>query len=142
MSSISRRNSRSRSPVNARRFSTFATRFECTFCRMSLAGEWDALQANLPEGWTTAQVELDVGEVEFERAASFLAPAQPRRSGAGALRFIAARDGTGTSPSAVRRLLARLEGAGLAGQLSVVSSETAPAAAPAVGDRTLAQSWD
>jgi hypothetical protein len=109
---------------------------------MSLAGEWDALQANLPADWTTAQVELDMGDVEFARATAFLAPAQPRRSGTGSLRFIAARDGTGPSPSAVSRLLSRLESAGLSGRLSVVSSETAPAAAPAAAQRTLAQSWD
>src|SRR5207247_454472 len=93
MRSISRRNSRSRSSVNARRFSTFAKGFECTFCRMSLAAEWDRIQSELPAGWVHAQVEVDLGDVEFERAASFLAPAQPYRTGRGILRFGTARDG-------------------------------------------------
>src|SRR5207237_2277258 len=45
-------------------------------------------------------------------------------------------------PTAIRRLLARLDAARIAGTLSVVSSETAPPAAAPVAPKTLAQSWD
>src|SRR5579863_7094384 len=129
MSSISRRKSRSRSSDTVRRFSTFATPFECTFCRVSLTGEWTTAQAGLPEGWGSARLELTVSEADYDRAAALLGPAQPYLAG-GTLNFGVARDGSGPGTEAVARLLARLEAEGIGGSLSVFSSEAAAVAVP------------
>src|SRR5579863_1670101 len=130
MSSISRRKSRSRSSDTVRRFSTFATPFECTFCRVSLTGEWSAVQAGLPEGWGSARLELTVTTGDYDRAASLLGPAQPYLAASDTLHFGVARDGSGPGVEAVERLLARLESEGIDGTLGVLSTEAAPVRAP------------
>jgi hypothetical protein len=109
--------------------------------RVSLAAEWDRIQSGLPSDWVHGELEANVGEVEFERAASFLAPAQPYRTGAGILRVAVARDGSAPSPTSIRRMLARLDASGMDAKLTLVSSETA-SAAPRAEQKTLAQSWD
>ncbi|MBV8396735.1 MAG: hypothetical protein JO064_10825 [Actinobacteria bacterium] len=108
---------------------------------MTLVGDWEALERTLPADWGRARVELTVGEQDGERAASFLAPAQPYRSAPHVLRFDTARDGSAAGTTAIRRLLARLDSAGVGGSLVIVSSESAEARAEAA-NRTLAQSWD
>src|SRR5581483_6622413 len=133
--------SRSRSSVSARRFSTFATRFECTFCHVSLVAVWETLEHTLPSGLASARIEMTVTEHDAERAASLLAPAQPRRAATGVLRFDVARDGTALTPGAVRRLLGRLDEAGLDGTLAVLSSQ-AKAPRTAIEERSLAEQWD
>jgi hypothetical protein len=107
---------------------------------MSLVGGWEQLEETLPAGWGRARVALAV-DGSVEHAAALLAPAQPSRAAGGVLRFDVARDGTGPNPNAVRRLLARLDGVGIEGALSVVSTDTAPARAT-LERKSLAESWD
>src|SRR5581483_2873797 len=89
----------------------------------------------------SARIELTVAAGDAARAAALLAPAQPRRAGSGTLRVDVGRDGTAPTPSAVRRLLAHLDEAGVEGTLALLSAEVAPARA-ATATETLAQSWD
>src|SRR5438105_8034260 len=142
MSSISRRNSRSRSSDTTRRFSTLATRFECTFCRVTLVEQWPALENGLPAGWGSARLELTVTKGDAEKAAALLGPAQPLRVAPGVFRLTTARDGTALNPTAVKRLVAHLDEQGIGGALELVSSEAAPVTPPRAAEKTLAQSWD
>jgi hypothetical protein len=108
---------------------------------VSLTGEWEAAQAELPDGWRNARLEVAVSTGDYEHAAALLGPAQPYEAAPGVLRFGVARDGSGPSVEAVGRLLARLEAAGVDGTVGVVSSEDAPIVAPE-GEATLVESWD
>ncbi len=109
---------------------------------MSLVGQWRALQAELPEGWTTAALRLDLsGPEAADRAAALLGPAQPYRAEPTVLRFSVALDGSATGPHGISRLLARVDGARVRGRLQLASSQKAPAR---VERRviSLAESWD
>jgi len=108
---------------------------------VSLVAVWDALERTLPAELASARIELTVAAGDAARAAALLAPAQPRRAGSGTLRVDVGRDGTAPTPSAVRRLLAHLDEAGVEGTLALLSAEVAPARA-ATATETLAQSWD
>jgi hypothetical protein len=108
---------------------------------VSLVDEWRRVQEGLPAGWASVVLVLEVGEGDADRAAALLGPAQPYRTKPGALRFHAAHDGSGPSAAAVERLLARLDGAGIAGTLGALSAEETPAAVPAGAETTLAESW-
>jgi hypothetical protein len=108
---------------------------------VSLVDDWRRVQEGLPAGWASVSVVLEVGADDADRAAALLGPAQPYRSKPGALRFHAAHDGSGPSPAAVERLLARVDEAGIAGTLGALSAEEAPATAPAAPEATLAESW-
>jgi hypothetical protein len=104
---------------------------------MALVEGWDALAGD----WAHARVELSVTSGDVERAAALLGPAQPWRAANGVLRFDVARDGSARDPNAVRRLLARLDRAGIDGTLTLVSSESS-AARKFTPQKSLAQSWD
>src|SRR6266849_5181822 len=108
---------------------------------MSLVGVWETVESALPAGWGSARLELAVTEGDYDQAAALLGPAQPHLAAPGVLRFSAARDGSGTSPGAVKRLLGRLEDAGIEGTLTVLSSDVTPITPPAE-HKTLAESWD
>jgi hypothetical protein len=108
---------------------------------MSLVEEWETVESGLPTGWGSAHLELTVTEGDDDQAAALLGPAQPLRTAPDVLRFTVARDGSGPAPGAVKRLLGRLEAAGIGGTLTVLSSEVAPITAPAE-QKTLAESWD
>src|SRR5712691_10073373 len=108
---------------------------------MSLVGEWEAVESALPAGWGSARFELTVTEGDYDRAAALLGPAQPNLAAPGVLRFTAAHDGSGASPGAVKRLLGRLDDAGIDGSLTVLSSEVNPIT-PRAELTTLAESWD
>src|SRR6476660_4530109 len=124
MSSISRKNSRSRSSETAPFFSTFATGLQCTLGRMSLAADWDALQQSLPESWGVARLRLIVPhERDSARAAALLGPANPGRRGS-AIRF-EARGGAGPSPEMIRNLLSRIDAEGIRGELELVRVDEA-----------------
>jgi hypothetical protein len=108
---------------------------------VSLTGEWSTAQAELPDGWRNARLELTVSEGEYDHAAALLGPAQPYEAAPGVLRFGVSRDGSGPGVDAVSRLLARLEQAGIDGTVSVLSSEDALIVA-SDGEPTLVESWD
>jgi hypothetical protein len=109
---------------------------------MSLVEEWQTVEEELPASWSNAQLELTVANGGYDRAAGLLGPAQPYRAAPGVLRFEVSRDGSGAGTNAVRRLLGRLDDAGIGGTLRAISSEAAAAVAPAAGESTLAESWD
>ena len=141
MSSISRKNSRSRSSETAPFFSTFATGLQCTLGQMSLAADWDELQQGLPENWATANLRLTVpDEGVGERAAALLGPTNPGRRGS-VIRFYAARRGEGHSPEIIRRLLERIDTDGIKGVLDVVGGDEAEAAQD-VALPKLVDAWD
>jgi hypothetical protein len=97
----------------------------------SLAATWDELEAGLPDDWSDllCLVELRSSD-ELDPAALALAPLNPSRHGKElAFRFRAARRfGYGAAPGMARRCLARLDEAGISGQLRLLEafSETQP----------------
>jgi hypothetical protein len=108
---------------------------------MSLVGEWEAVESTLPAGWGSARLELTLTEGDHDQAVALLGPAQPQLAAPSGLRFTAAHDGSGTSPGAVKRLLGRLDDAGIGGTLTVLASEVNPIT-PRAELTTLAESWD
>jgi hypothetical protein len=108
---------------------------------VSLAQQWQRIQAGLPPDWSDARLALRISdESRLERAAALLGPLQPGRAGR-ELRFYAARRGAGPAPAAIERALARLDEEGIHGDLELIS--TGEATIPEQGARlTLAGSWD
>jgi hypothetical protein len=109
---------------------------------VSLTGEWKAAQAGLPSGWRTARVEVTVAEADLQRASALLGPAQPYRSGPGALHLGVARDGSAPGVDAVGRLLGRLDDEGIGGSVAVLAHEVAAPPPAPLPEETLAESWD
>ncbi len=121
---------------------------------MALADRVDEIVRGLPRGWERARVELTVEEPEdADRASLFLAPATPGRSGGAFTLYI--HDGaSGLAPTAglVKRVVARLDEAGIRGRVRLASHEQAVAKAkpPApervaperVAPTALADAWD
>lgn len=103
---------------------------------MRLVGQWAEIEAGLPAGWEQARLRLSEGG---PRAAALLGALAPSRTG-DALVFTVVRLGGANRPEAVRRALARLDAAGIAGRLQLVDSVEAPVRALEAGDR-LAASW-
>ena len=104
---------------------------QCTFCVVSLVGQWRALADGLPEGWRSAGLRLELREREAaDRAAALLGPAQPFRAEPDTLRFDTARDGSATGPDGVTRLLARLDDARIGGTLTARELRTGRRRAP------------
>ncbi len=108
---------------------------------MRLVEQWTAIEQGLDPRWRDARLDLAVAdETQRTRALALLGPAGPGRMGT-TIRFYASRSGVGVGPEAVRRLLHRLDGEGIAGTLELVSSDAAPAA-PALARASLAAEWD
>jgi hypothetical protein len=108
---------------------------------MRLAEQWNAIESRLDPRWIAAQLELRVpDETQRNRASTLLGPAGPGRAGT-SIRFAGTRDGTGVGPEAVRRMLRRIDAAGIAGTLMLVSALDAPAER-AVSPSSLATEWD
>ena len=86
---------------------------------MSLVEQWKVIQSNLPEGWTGAQLRLNVAG-DPERASAMLASAGAGRHGK-VVTFNVGRSGVGvgSSPDLVMRLLARLDAERLGGSLAL-----------------------
>ena len=113
-----------------------------TGSRLSLVGQWQELEAGLGPGWGEARLRLTVeSPPELGRVTSLLGPAQPLRSEPDSVSFRVARDGSGPSSEAARRLLGRLDTERLHGSLVVVSSSAAPAVETAAPAARLAESW-
>lgn len=113
---------------------------------MALADRLDEIVRGLPRDWERARIELTVDDEDADRAAVILAPATPGRSGS---RFTIHVDGSGsgTAPGLARRMLARLDQAGVAGRVRLAGADRPEprraAPAPAVAARPLlAASWD
>jgi hypothetical protein len=109
---------------------------------MGLVGDWQQLEAGLPDTWEAAGVYLTLEEArELDRAVVLLAPLQPVRAGAGAISLRVSRAGT-PGPEAMRRGMLRLDGERIHGTLAtdeIVAGPEPRAEAPRV---TLAESWD
>jgi hypothetical protein len=116
---------------------------------MALADRADEIVRGLPRDWERARIELTVEEEDdADRAALILASASPGRSGRTFTFHISGDSvGAGTTPGLVRRVLARLDEAGIPGRLRLAEAErpapTPAATAPKAEERrTLAASWD
>lgn len=108
---------------------------------MSLVEQWNRLESGLDPSWQDARLSLRIDDSEARsRAAALLAPAGPGLAGA-EIRFFTARSGTGVGPEAVRRLLRRIDGEGIAGTLSLLSSGKAQPE-PVLSRSRLAAAWD
>jgi hypothetical protein len=110
---------------------------------MSLASQWEELEADFDAGWGEVRVRLTVEmPAEIDRVTALLGPAQPFRGGADSVSFRVTRDGSGPSTESVRRLLTRLDSERLHGTLVVSSSQAAPVAAVTTPAATLPASWE
>jgi hypothetical protein len=108
---------------------------------MSLVDQWSEVEQSLPAGWGEARIRVVPEDPnEQEKAAAILTPLQPLLGEAGSISFRTAVDGTGPTPDAVRRALARLDVVRVHGVLEVISSATYEVVLP---ERivTLAESW-
>ena len=111
-----------------------------------LVEQFNELEHRLPADWSEARLALAVDEGEQrQRSAHLLGPVNPMRSGNRIL-FATARRGAGASPDLMRRLLQRLDDAGIIGRLELVAAHEAPEAElpprrslRAAWERTLAQ---
>jgi hypothetical protein len=109
---------------------------------VSLVGDWNAIERELPDDWAAARLVLTIADdADCGRAAALLGPANPGRS-AKTVRFSAGRRGVGVSPDLVRRLLRRLDEEGIRGDLQLV--DAAPAEPPAADPMrlSLVAQWD
>jgi len=102
--------------------------------RQTLAAAWDALLAVLPADWSDLLCELELTSSDYvEQAALLTAPLNPIQGGVGKPGFhfrVARSFGYGASPGMVRRCLARLDEAGIPGEVHVLRalSDTHPVA--------------
>jgi hypothetical protein len=91
--------------------------------RRSLAEEWDAALRVLPSDWSDLLGELELTSSDYlDRAALLLGPINPLHSSDELrLRFRCAHSfGYGAAPGVVRRCLARLDEAGIPGDVRIV----------------------
>jgi hypothetical protein len=105
-----------------------------------LVEQWNGIESGLDPRWSDVRLSLriDVAQAR-ERAAALLGPAGPGLAG-DTVRFHVMRDGRGIGPEAARRLLGRIDGAGIAGNLTLVGATEAEAP-PQVSRTTLAAEW-
>jgi hypothetical protein len=108
---------------------------------VSLVGDWQRIEAGLPDRWGDARLALTVEDnSQVGRAAALLGPLNPGRRGR-ELRFFVGRRGVGFGPDQLRRLLRRLDEEGIRSTLELLASDQ-PVAAPAVTRPSLATGWD
>lgn len=108
---------------------------------MRLVEQWNAVENGLDPSWSDVRLSLRLDSAEARaRAAALLGPAGPGISG-DALRFYVTRTGGGIGPETARRLLSRIDGEGLSGELTLVSASEAEAL-PHLARPTLAAEWD
>ena len=90
----------------------------------SLAGEWAAALALLPSDWSDLLCELELTSTDhLDKGALLLAPLNPVQPGTGrpGFRFRCAQSfGYGASPGMVHRCLARLDEAGIPGEVGIL----------------------
>jgi hypothetical protein len=108
---------------------------------MSLVDQWNSVENALDPKWGDARLELSVADDgRIGRAAALLGPASPGRMGS-VIRFTVDRGGAFVGPEAARRMLKRIDDEGIAGALTLVSSDAA-APEPAISRASLAAEWD
>ncbi len=108
---------------------------------MKLVDQWVQIESNLPEGWGSARLSLEiVDETARTRSAALLGPVSPGRTGRRLL-FEAEHRGGPNGPDGVRALLARIDREGLAGTLSVLESAAAEPRPERLAS-SLAADWD
>ena len=90
----------------------------------SLAEAWDAARALLPSDWSDLLCELELTSTDhIEKGALLLAPLNPVQAGTAGpgFRFRCAQSfGYGASPGMVHRCLARLDEAGIPGEVRIL----------------------
>ena len=107
---------------------------------MALVEEWNGIVSGLDPSWSDARLSLRIEEKEARaRAAALLGPAGPGFSG-DTIRFSVTRSGSGIGPEAARRLLGRIDGERIEGELTLVSASEAEPPARAARP-TLASEW-
>jgi hypothetical protein len=86
---------------------------------LRLVEQFNDLERDVVDEWAELRLQLTVDDdSSTERAAALLAPANPGRHGR-VIRFAVDRRGPSIGPEAVRRLLRRLDEAGIAGTLEL-----------------------
>jgi hypothetical protein len=106
-----------------------------------LVAQWREAQSRLRDDTADALFLLVVDdEAQAPRASALLGPAMPGRRGR-EIRFSFAARGAGIAPGALERLLARLDGEGIVGQLELVAAG-ARIEQPTRQRTNLAASWD
>ena len=107
-----------------------------------LVDQWKTLGSELPETWSSVELEFRLEQRgEAELASRLLGPAQPRRPEPGVLRFRVARDGTAPSPDGIQRLFRRIDAERVHGKLALVG-QTARGTTPELVEESLVESWD
>ena len=117
---------------------------------MALADRVDEIVRGLPRGWERARLELTVEEPEeADRASLLLASATPGRQGRAFTLYVhGEKSGLMPTTGLVKRVVGRLDSAGIRGRVRLVAHEEAVAReepAPAEPDgepAKLAPSWD
>jgi hypothetical protein len=105
-----------------------------------LVEQWNRVESGLDPSWSDLRLSLRVDAQDArERAAALLGPAGPGLS-SNTIRFYVTRSGRGIGPEAARRLLGRIDGAGIGGELTLVGTSEAEAQ-PQVARTTLAAEW-
>jgi hypothetical protein len=105
-----------------------------------LVEQWNGIESGLDPRWSDVRLSLRIdAEQARERAAALLGPAGPGLAG-DTVRFHVMRDGRGIGPEAARRLLGRIDGEGIPGDLTLVGTTEAEAP-PHVARTTLTAEW-
>jgi hypothetical protein len=105
-----------------------------------LVEQWNGIENGLDPRWSDLRLSLRVdADGARERAAALLGPAGPGLSGT-TVRFYVTRTGHGIGPEAARRLLARIDGERIAGDLTLVGTDEAEPP-PQAARSTLAAEW-
>ena len=108
---------------------------------MTLVDQWNSIEQGLDPKWRDARLDVTVDDTErLGRVSALLGPAGPGRMGS-AIRFTTGRSGALVGPEAVRRLLKRIDDEGIAGTVTLVSSDAA-APEPVISRASLAAEWD
>ena len=108
---------------------------------MSLVGQWQVIQRDLPDGWDETRVRLQLAEEgDSERAAALLGPANPGRRGSVVSFSVARRHWP--SPDLLTRMLGLLDREQIAGELHVVASTEAAPAPARVEQKAFAAAWE
>ena len=110
---------------------------------MALVERFSRLQADLPDGWQSAQVRLAIpDEGDCARATALLAPANPGRHRKMINFTIARRGDDGLAPDQIRALLRRLDDERIQGTMALIGSEAGAPAAEQAQHESLAAAWD